>query len=203
MVFWTGIVVGGFFIWLAVRMGFYETWALLFNVVISVYVAVFLTPAIVYIIPAAGKTPYGNALTLTTIAVGTFLILHGISYTFLTGQFNVSFPKIFDNLGAGVLGFLAGFLIWSFAALLISATPIGQKCFARAIGFGPEIQQTNGSYICWWCNLVSTAVSAKDNRQQAQETVSRLLEKAEEEIPDTPERDGPNNPTPTTQPSPG
>ena len=180
MVFWTGIVVGGFFIWLAVRMGFYETWALLFIVVISVY-----------------------ALTLTTIAVGTFLILHGISYTFLTGQFNVSFPKIFDNLGAGVLGFLAGFLIWSFAALLISATPIGQKCFARAIGFGPEIQQTNGSYICWWCNLVSTAVSAKDNRQQAQETVSRLLEKAEEEIPDTPERDGPNNPTPTTQPSPG
>ena len=43
----------------------------------------------------------------------------------------------------------------------------------------------------------------RDNRQQAQETVSRLLEKAEEEIPDTPERDGPNNPTPTTQPSPG
>lgn len=184
MVFWISILAGGFFIWLAVRMGLYETWTLLFNVVISVYVAVFLTPVIIDTIPAAGDTPYGNALTLTALAVGTFLILHVISYTFLTSQFNVSFPKIFDNLGAGILGFLTGFLIWSFVALLISVTPIGQKDFLKDIGFGRKFEQTNGSYICWWCNLVNTAASSKDNRQRAQEAISSLLDKAEEKTPE-------------------
>ncbi len=75
MVFWTGILVGGLFVWLAVRMGFYETWAMLFNVVVAVYAAVFLTPVIVSKIPAAGDTAYGNALTLTAVAAAVFLLL--------------------------------------------------------------------------------------------------------------------------------
>ena len=96
MVFWASILARGVFAWLAIRMGFYETWTMLFNIVISIYVAIFLTPAIVDVAPAAGDTSYGNALTLAVTATGVFLVLHGISYVFLTGQFNVSFPKIFD-----------------------------------------------------------------------------------------------------------
>lgn len=195
MAFWTGILVGGFFAWLAVRKGFYETWTLLFNVVISIYVSVLLTPVIADSVPAAGDTAYGNALTLTAIAAGTFLILHGISYTLFTGQFGVTFPKIFDNIGAGILGFLAGFLIWSFVALLISATPIGQKDTARTIGFGRKIEQSNGAYISWWCNLVNTIASSEDTRRPVQETVSRLLEKADKKTRDKiPEQPEPNKP---------
>jgi len=197
MAFWTGILVGGFFAWLAVRKGFYETWTLLFNVVISVYVSVLLTPVIAESVPAAGDTAYGNALTLAAVAGGTFLILHGISCTLFTGRFGVTFPKIFDNIGAGILGFLAGFLIWSFVALLISATPIGQKDTARAIGFGRKIEQSNGAYISWWCNLVNTIASSEDTRRPAQETVSRLLDKAEEKGRDKPpEQPEPNKPWP-------
>ncbi|HCO95296.1 MAG TPA: hypothetical protein DIU00_15330, partial [Phycisphaerales bacterium] len=123
MVFWTGILAGGLFAWFAIRIGFYEMWAMLFNIIISIYIAVFLTPVIIDIIPAAGDTSYGNALTMVTAAIGVFLILYVITYLFLTGQFKVSFPRIFDTLGTSVLGFLAGFLIWSFAAALICATP--------------------------------------------------------------------------------
>jgi hypothetical protein len=44
MVFWAGILVGGLFIWFAVKIGFYEMWATLFNIVISIYIAIFLSP---------------------------------------------------------------------------------------------------------------------------------------------------------------
>lgn len=194
MVFWVGILVGAFFVWLAVGRGFYETWTMLFNVVISIYTAVYLTPVIVEIIPAAGETAYGNAMMLTALAVAVFAILYVISLTFLTGQFKVAFPKLFDNLGAGVLGFLAGLLVWSFVVLLISATPIGKNDFAKSIGF----PQTGNVYLCWWCDLINTA-AASDDTQSAQEAVTRLVEEAERKTLEQPDPNEPAAPAPPTQ----
>lgn len=192
MVFWTGILVGGLFVWLAVKMGFYETWTLLFNCVISVYVALLLTPVVVDKVPAAGETAYGNALTLLALAVAAFLILCGASYTLITSRFNVSLPKIFDNLGAGLLGFLAGLLIWSFAALLVSATPLAQKGIVRDIGFGPKIEQSNAPYIYWWCDLVDSVAAADDSRQSARDAVKWLLDNAQQKPQEAPDQPDPN-----------
>ena len=202
MVFWTGIAVGGLFVWLAVRMGFFEVWALLFNVVVSVYTALFLTPLIGQKISAAGDTSYGSALTLAGVAAGTFLILQGVSFTFLTGQFKVPFPKILDNVGAGVLGFLTGFLIWSFLALLVSATPIARSSLAKNIGFGRKIEQAEGAYLCWWCDLVNTVASPGDSRRPAQQMVASLLDAAERKAPhNAPEQPAANRPPVFTPPT--
>ena len=175
MIFWLAILAGALFAWIAVRIKFYETWALLFNIVISVYAAIFLAPTIANSIPAAGDTSYGRALTLAAVAMGTFLILHGISYTFLTGQFSVSFPKIFDTVLTGVLGFLAGFLLLSFVAFVICVTPISHNKFVNKAGFGRQSQRTNISYICWWCDLVNTVVSARDRKVTSKQAVDELL----------------------------
>jgi len=175
MVFWLSILAGGLFIWLAVRIGFFEMWTMLFNIVISIYVAMFLTPVIVNVIPAAGDTAYGNALTLAVIATGTFLILFGISYIFLTGQFSVAFPKVFDILFAGILGFLAGALVFSFAALIITVTPASQNRLMSKIGFNARSQRTNIEYICRWCDLIDLAVSSPDRETTAEQTINTLL----------------------------
>ena len=175
MAFWLGILVGGLFAWFAIKLGFYETWAMLFNIIISIYLAVFLRPVIAEVVPAAGDTPYSSVLIMSATAIASFLILHGISYTFLTGQFSVSFPKIFNTLSAGFLGFLAGFLVWSFASLLISATPISQNTFVKGIGFDTQFEQTNMPYISWWCNLVNTVVSPQDSKRTTEEAISELL----------------------------
>ena len=144
MVFWIGILVGGLFAWLTIKMlGFYETWAMLFNIVISIYLAVFLRPTIADILPAAGNTPYSSALTIIAIAIASFAILHGISYVFFTSQFSVSFPRVLDILGTGFLGFLAGLLVWSFVSLLICIMPISQSSVVKTIGFGSQIDQAN------------------------------------------------------------
>ncbi|MBA7633658.1 hypothetical protein ES703_41229 [subsurface metagenome] len=179
MVFWLAILAGAFFAWFAVKIGFYETWVMLFNIVISIYIAIFLTPVIVDIVSAAGDTSYGNALTLTATAIGTFVILHGISYTLLTGQFRVSFPRIFDILFAGLLGFLAGFLVLSFVAFLICVTPISQNKFVKEAGLSRQSQQANISYICWWCDFVNSMVSSRNNRLTSEQAINKLLKSAE------------------------
>ncbi len=179
MTFWIGILVAAAFAWLAVKTGFYETWAMLFNIVISIYLAIYLRPIIVDTVPSAGDTPYGNALTMAATAIAVFLILHGITYVFFTSQFSISFPKIFDTLGAGFLGFLAGFLVWSFVSLLICTTPISQNSFVKGIGFENQFKQNNASVICWWCNLVNTAVSSRSGEYTSEEAISELLKSAE------------------------
>lgn len=181
MAFWFGILVAGLFAWFAVGIGFYEMWVMLFNIVISIYLAVFLRPIIVNI-PAVGDTPYSNALTMIAIALASFSILHGISYTFITGQFKVSFPKIFNTLGTGFLGFLAGFLVWNFVSFLIFITPISQDTFVRGIGFNDEFQQSNVSVIYRLCNLVNTVVSSRDSEISSEQAVSELLKSTEPEL---------------------
>jgi hypothetical protein len=181
MAFWFGILVAGLFAWFAVGIGFYEMWVMLFNIVISIYLAVFLRPIIVNI-PAVGDTPYSNALTMIAIAIASFSILHGISYTFITSQFKVSFPRIFNTLGTGFLGFLAGFLVWNFVSFLIFITPISQDTFVRGIGFNDEFQQSNISVICRWGNLVNRVVSSRDSEISCEQAVSELLKSTEPEL---------------------
>lgn len=200
MVFWIGILVGGTFAWFAIKLGFYQTWTLVFNIIISIYLAVYLRP-IVASIPAVGNASYSDALAMVIVALASFLILCGISYTFLTGQFSVSFPKVFDTLGAGLLGFLAGFLVWSFLSLLIYITPASQNTFVKGIGFTNEFQQTSVSYISRFCSLVNALVAVQDNEDSAEQTIHKLLKgavpkaRAKQAEPEEPvEPAGPNEP---------
>ena len=183
MVFWLGILTGGFFIWFAMKIGFYEMLAMLFNIVISIYVAIFLTPVILDIVPEAGDISFCNAFAMLVLAIGTFFILYGITYVFLTGQFKVSFPKIFDILFTGVLGFLAGFLVLSFIALLITTTPISQNRFVRQLGLNRNSQQANITYICWWCDLVNSIVSSPDTKITSEQAIEQLLNNTQQKRP--------------------
>jgi hypothetical protein len=198
MMFWIGVLVGGTFAWFAIKLRFYQTWTLAFNIIISIYLSLYLRPVIINI-PAVGNTPYSNALAMAAVALASFLILHGISYTFLTGQFNVSFPKIFDVVGTGLLGFLASFLVWSFLCLLFYITPVSQNTFVKDIGFTDQFQQTSVSYISRFCNLVNAVVSFQDNQCSAEQTISKLLKgsepkKAREKTPEKSKPTGPDEP---------
>ncbi len=184
MVFWMGILAGGFFTWLAIKIGFYEIWVMLFNIVISIYIAIYLRPVIINVVPAACDTSYGNALVLAATAIGTFLILFGISFIFLTGEYKISFPKVFDILFAGFLGFLCGFLVLSFVALIITVTPVSQNRFIRETGFNRQSQQANIAYICWWCDLVNSIVSSPEKKITSQQAIDQLFNNSQQMVPE-------------------
>lgn len=181
MIFWAAILAGGLFIWIAIKLGFYETWVIFFNSVISIYLAIFLTPVMIDKIPSASEIPCGEAFTLLVLSVGTFLILYGISYVFLTGQYKVSFPKTFDILFAGVLGFFTGFLVLSFAALIITTTPIARNRLISGLGFNRQSQHTNIAYICRWCDMVNSLVSFPDNQITTEQTINQLIDSIQAE----------------------
>ncbi len=179
MAFWIGILLSGAFAWFTVKLRFYQTWALVFNITISIYLAVYLQPVIGNISALGDDTPYSIALTMIVIASVSFLISHGISYIFLTGQFNVSFPKLMDSIGAGLMGFLGGLLVWSFLSLLLYVTPASKNTFLRGIGFTDKFQQSSISYISRFCNLVNVAASSQHKESSAEQTIGKLLKSSE------------------------
>ena len=195
MVFWIGILVGGLFVWLAVKMGFYETWVLLFNIVIAVYLGVFLGPVIANIFPIVRNSPYNDVLCMIIPAAGAFLILHGISFTLFTGQFSVPFTKTFDTCAAGFLGFLTGFLVWVFLSLLICITPISQHTFVSELDFAGSFKQTGVPYVGWWCDRINSMVTSQDSGVTSKQVISELLKNAESKAqPKTTEQTEPNPP---------
>jgi hypothetical protein len=180
MAFWIAILGGTLFVWLAVHLGLYETWALLFNVVVSVYVAVFLAPSLAPLTPAS---PYRMALSLLVIGGGLFALLQGLSFVFLTGQFSVRFSRLFDVVAAGVLGFATGFLIFSFLGLAFATTPLAQRGFVGRIGFNPEAQELNLAGVAWSCQRVHMLTGSEGTDNAAQTAVERILQEADELAP--------------------
>jgi low affinity Fe/Cu permease len=177
MVFWAGILVAALFARLAIKMGFYETWAMLFNIAVSVYLGISLRPLLIELVPSAGDTPYGSTLTIFGIAMGAFLILHGISFVFFTGQFSVSLPKILNIIGAGFLGFIAGFLVWGFITFLVSTTPIFENAYIKQIDLGGQIRQTSVPVVSWWCSFVNKIVSSNADGDTIKQELNGLIEK--------------------------
>jgi len=203
MLFWVGILIGGLFAWVGFKIGFYQTWALLFNIVVAVYLAIFLSPVIVEVIPGVSDAPFSTVLAVLAIGIGAFLILQCLSYTFLTGQFNVSIPTLLDTLGAVLLGFLAGFLVWSFVALLLCMTPISQNQFLKGVGFGGASEQTIKSNIYWWSNGLHRFVRKDEGSITPQEAVTELLEKTAPNKPAPRRRGEADRPAEANEPPPG
>lgn len=177
MVFWIAILAGIAFVWLAVRLGFYETWILLFNILVSIYVAIFLTPLVVDFAPASGEVAsYSVALSMLVLAGGCFAILQGLSYVSLTGQFSITFPRLFDIPVSGLLGFAAGFLVLSFGALTITTTPLARHRIVSTLGFNRQSQQANIACIAWSCDLIHSVARFEVGKDATRDAVNRLLD---------------------------
>jgi hypothetical protein len=177
MVFWIAILTGAGFAWLAVRLKFYATWVLFFNVLVSAYVSIFLAPAVADFAPVAGgAASYGVALSMVVLAGGCFAILHGLSYVFLTGQFNIPFPRVFDVLLSGLLGFTTGFLILSFAATVLTTTPLAQHEIVGAVGFNRQSQQANIRCLASCCDLIHAVTRFGDGKDTTQVAIDRLID---------------------------
>ena len=191
MVLLAGILVGGLCVWFAIKIGFYETWAMLFNIVIAIYIALFLAQPIVNFLPEeTSNIPCCDALALIIVAVGSFLILHGITYILFTSQFNVTFPKIFDILFAGLLGFFGGFLLLSFAALIIFLTPFGKYA-----AINKESVNNNMKCAYWLFDRIHSIASWPENKLESRDVIEQFLNKSQTNTQNiTPQQAEPDKP---------
>ena len=196
---WLTILGGIIIAILAIKIGFFETFAASFNTVLAIYAALFFTPFILTLAPQAADIPYGLAITSFAVGIGVFLILFAICFFLITGQFTVPFPKLFDVVFAGVLGFLIGFLAISFALVTVSRTTVA----GRSQWIPAETLAPNTDYLCWWCDHVHRRVGSGNwqTDRPTQEVLAWFAERAQrpsrpEESPDDP--NAPLSETPET-----
>jgi len=180
MVLGIGILFGIFFALVGLKLGFYEILTMFFNVLMSVYLGIFLGPVIAAS-NLGDRLLYANSIWMLIVGVGTFLVLFVISYFLFTSQFKIPFPKVFDIGVSGVLGFLTGFLVWSFLSMLVLVMPISQDSALAKIGFSKETQQSNLSYVYKFSDTINGFVSSKDNEQSTEEVIENLLKVQEKE----------------------
>lgn len=178
MAFWIGLLLAALFVGLTAKIGFFETWAMVFNITIAIYLAIFLKPVVADHLPAASQTPYSLALTMLVTAVAVFAILHGITYVAFTSQMRITFPKIIDTFGSGILSFFAGLLIWNFVYLLISVAPLCENDTVQFLGFGNDSKSANFSTLYFGCNLVNDFVASEENFISTEKAVEDILKEA-------------------------
>jgi len=177
MVFWIGIFIAVLFAYSAIKLGFYHAWTMLFNLLVAVYIAVRIGPVLEEFFPAAVNGQYGKTLSLLATGTGTFLILQGIAYVLLIGQFEVTFPRAVNIIGSGLMGFMAGFLICSFATLIICTTPFSQQQYVKEIGLDTKtFEETKmQSYLVGLCKFMDIFVASGNDPVGVEKTIKDLL----------------------------
>lgn len=182
MIFWSGIFVAVMLSAGCAKRGIYETWALAFNGIMSIYIGLFAEPFASATVPSASETPLGDMLIVAALAGGAFIVLNGISLAFATGHFSVPFPKVLDISIAGLLGFATGFVLWNFGVFVVCNTPVFPKDLAAKISYDSRVGDFNVKVFSIPCDAVNMIVSADDNftTRQAVDTLLGKVEKKKE-----------------------
>lgn len=174
MILYLGIIFGVIFAGAAIKKGFYAMWPILFNLGIAIYLGVMLTPAAAKIIPTVNRWEYGYAGSIAAIAVVAFVILHVLTLAFFAAAHTISLPKILNGVGAALLGFLSGLLVWGFVCLLVLIAPISQNNFVKQYDLGKQLLDASERSVVQVCNLVNN-LSMQNNSRSVDQVIDWLL----------------------------
>jgi hypothetical protein len=140
--FWCVVLIGILAGVMAIKAGFYTMWAILFNTLISIYIGVMLCPTIIGLIPDIGDSRYHHAGCVGGIAVVIFAIFQTITVNFLLGEESdkdkkneeaISFPKLVNSIGAGLVGFFSGYVVCGFVIFVFMIMPISNEPIVKSI----------------------------------------------------------------------
>ncbi|MHC4271293.1 MAG: CvpA family protein [Planctomycetota bacterium] len=173
-----GIIVGIAVAYHGFKRGFFDMWGKFFNLLISMYLAIFLRPFITEYISEGGNSWIGITLTILLTGIAIFFILYGISFVAF-GQFTIELPKILDISGGAIVGFIGGILLWSLLIFLLSITPLSQSSFAKNIGMVKYSADNKATYICWWGDCVNLFASSSESRRSTEEMMTDIFNSAE------------------------
>jgi len=116
------IAVALIFTVLGIRLGYYRTWALLFNILVSIYLAVMLAPVIPGLLPNVKDFHYRYPIFIIIAAIIIFAILQSFTI-YLIGAFEASYHRKFDIISSALLGFISGYLLGAFIFFVICLVP--------------------------------------------------------------------------------
>ena len=133
MIFWLTIMIGILAVLIGKKKGFFPMWAILFNIMIPIYISVMLTPTVVGVIPDIGTNGYNQAGCVAGIAILFFVFLQFIATNYFTADSDVILPDFVEKIGTSVISFIAGYLACCFIFFIICIMPFSDKPIAKKI----------------------------------------------------------------------
>jgi hypothetical protein len=127
MIFWICLIAGLGFAWLGIKKGLYVWIATLFNGMTAIYIGVLSTPVILKMSPEYSQSGYYAAATISAMALAVFVILQMFGYFYLLKDAEEYFPKLIDQVGGAVCGFLFSYFLIGFILGLVCIMPFSQS----------------------------------------------------------------------------
>jgi len=166
------------------RWGFYTIWAVLFNIMISIYLSVMLSPTVAAFAPMlfGGYKPgdagfwYVYAAVAAAVALASFIVLQVVAMTYFTGTFNITLPRLLENLGAIFIGFVTGYILWGFICFLVLILPISkdQPVLLKAFTADEQSKELSVPVISKVVNTIN-ALSLQPNGGEVKNVINWTL----------------------------
>ena len=133
MIFWLTVMIGALAVIIGFRKGFFFMWAILFNLLIAIYLGVMLTPTIVGLIPGIEDNGYHRAGCVVGIAFVTFAFLYTIAIVYFAADSKITLPQFLDKVGTCLISFFVGYLICSFIFFVVCVMPFSKAPLMKKI----------------------------------------------------------------------
>ena len=177
MLFWVAVIAGAGFSYMGLKKGFFPMWAIFFNILISVYLCVMLLPVIASTVPDSGGQTYYYSCAACMLIVGVlvFVVLQMIASNYFSGGFEVTFPKLFNSIGAAVLGFMSGYLVCCMLIVIVSLMPFSNYSLVEDVLSPtnlPDAVEKPMVSVCDFIGRVSIQVYPKVAAETIEEFIS-------------------------------
>lgn len=176
MAFWILILFAAVGAFLAFKKAdFYKMWAIIFNIFIAIYTSIMLSPWIISMIPTGtGGLQYQKVACVVCVAVLVFGVLQAITVNFITADYEITFPKLFDSIGSSVLGFVSGLTVSAFILLMLSLLPFAEAPVINKITGREATEKLAAGPIVTLCDFI-TAISIQPPEGKPRQAVTRLI----------------------------
>ena len=167
MMFWIAILTGVIFVVIGIRKKFCLMWVTFFNIMVTIYSSIMLTPTIIGLFPNIKDIGYNRAICVLGVGAIVFAILHAITNYYFIDIDKISFPEIPGKIGAGILGFISGYFMCSFVLFVICITPFPEYPFVKNVFGEKNIAPTAAKTVDKVCNFVGAISLQVDNSTNA------------------------------------
>jgi hypothetical protein len=182
MILLIGIIFSLVFMAVTLKKGLYVGWVRLVNVVLAIYMSVFLTPGVSRSSDYITESHYGYPVCMIIIAAAMLVILHAFTTTFLTGILKITFPKILNIAGSAMLGFLCGLLVWSYLCFVLLLTPLPHNSIGRTFNVPAQLVRSSVPPLRYTCGIVNF-LSFQPDKANAAKVLDSLLYVEDEKAP--------------------
>jgi hypothetical protein len=181
------MIIGGLFGWLGFRKGLYVAIVMLFNLMIGIYIGVLTSLRILNMNPEYGQSEYYAAFTMFFLSIIIFAVLQIIAWFYFLHDTLEYFPRLIEQLGGALCGFLFGYFLLGLTVLAVCVTPVSKGHIPSLLPQREKMIQFSSSPVIGACNFIGIcALECFDGQPNAIIDTLLSLDQDSQQVPKAP-----------------